>query len=173
MFMIHVLRLSHRAFRDKRISTHCALVSRAFGADKIIYSGECDHSMEESVRGVVKQWGGKFEIEYKPKWRDVINKYKKDKWCIVHLTMYGLPIQKEIPKIRKKRNILLVFGGEKVPMEVYHEADFNIAVTSQPHSEVAAIAIFLDSYFQGKEYKKKFSGAKLKIIPQRCGKKFS
>ena len=87
--------------------------------------------------------------------------------------MYGLRVEKEISKIRKKKNILLVFGGEKVPMEVYHEADYNIAVTNQPHSEVATIAVFLDSYFKGKQYNKKFPGAKTKIIPQKCGKKFS
>jgi tRNA (cytidine56-2'-O)-methyltransferase len=86
--------------------------------------------------------------------------------------MYGLPFQKQIAKIRKHKNILLVFGGEKVPMEVYHESDYNIAVTSQPHSEVAAIAVFLDSYFQGRELNKKFPGGKLKMIPQKCGKKF-
>ena len=169
---VHVLRLSHRAFRDKRISTHCALVSRAFSADKIIYSGERDQSMEESIRKVVKQWGGNFRVEYSPKKHDVIKEYRNKGWCIVHLTMYGLRFEKEIPKIRKKKNILLVFGGEKVPMEVYHEADFNIAITGQPHSEVAAIAIFLDGYFQGKQYNRKFPGGK-KIIPQKCGKRFA
>jgi tRNA (cytidine56-2'-O)-methyltransferase len=168
---IHVLRLSHRAFRDKRISTHCALVSRAFGAEKMIYSGERDHSMEESIRKVVKQWGGKFSVEYAHKWSDVIKAYKRKKWLIIHLTMYGLPVQNEIPKICRK-NTLLVFGGEKVPMEVYHLADFNVSVTSQPHSEVAAIAIFLHEYFRGKELRKCFPGGK-RIVPQRCGKKFT
>jgi len=168
---VHVFRLSHRAFRDKRISTHCGLVARAMGAEKIIYSGERDREMEESLHNVVKQWGGDFKVEYAPKWRDLIKNYKKKKWRIVHLTMYGLCIEKEIAKIRKNKNILLVFGGEKVPMEVYHEADFNIGVTNQPHSEVAAIAVFLDGYFKGKQFKKKFSG-KTEIIPQKCGKKF-
>ena len=168
---VHVFRLSHRAYRDKRISTHCALVSRAFGAGRIIYSGERDHAMEDSIRRMVKQWGGPFGVEYSPKKRDVLKEYRSRGWKIVHLTMYGLRFEKEISKIRMHENILLVFGGEKVPMEIYHEADYNIAVTGQPHSEVAAIAIFLDGYFQGKQYSKPFPGGKM-IVPQKCGKKF-
>jgi len=34
--MITVLRIGHRISRDKRITTHVALVARAFGADKIL-----------------------------------------------------------------------------------------------------------------------------------------
>jgi tRNA (cytidine56-2'-O)-methyltransferase len=102
----------------------------------------------------------------------VIKEYRDKGWSIIHLTMYGLRFEKEIPKIRKKENVLLVFGGEKVPMEIYHDSDFNIGVTNQPHSEVAAIAIFLDGYFQGKQYSKRFTGGK-KIIPQKCGKRFA
>ncbi len=169
---VHVFRLSHRAHRDKRISTHCALVSRTFGAEKIIYSGERDRSMEESVRKVAKQWGGAFDIEYSERKRDVLKEYRAKGWKIAHLTMYGLPVQKEISKIRRSKNLLLVFGGEKVPMEVYHEADYNVAVTNQPHSEVAAIAIFLDRLFNGRELSKRFPGGK-RIIPQKCGKKFA
>ena len=169
--VVHVFRLSHRAYRDKRISTHCALVARAFGAEKMIYSGERDRSMEDSISKVVKQWGGSFSVEHSQKKHDVIKEYKDKGFAIIHLTMYGLRIEKEIQRIRKNKNLLLVFGGEKVPMEIYHESDFNIAVTGQPHSEVAAIAVFLDSYFQGKQYNKKFPGGK-KIIPQKCGKLF-
>ena len=79
--------------------------------------------------------------------------------------MYGLPVQKQIQKIKKHRNLLLIIGGEKVPFEVYQLADYNISVTNQPHSEVAALAVFLDKYFGGKELEKKFPGAKKKVIP--------
>ena len=44
--MIEVLRLGHRISRDKRISTHVALVARAFGASKIYYTGQKDKSMK-------------------------------------------------------------------------------------------------------------------------------
>ena len=46
--MINVLRLGHRIGRDKRITTHVALVARAFGADKILIDTE-DRKTEEIV----------------------------------------------------------------------------------------------------------------------------
>jgi len=168
--MIIILRLSHRPFRDQRISTHCGLVSRAFGADRMIYSGEKDDSLENSINKVAKNFGGKFKIEYTESPRKTIQIYKKKKFLIVHLTMYGLPVQKEIRKIKKSKNILIVIGGGKVPPEFYQLADYNISVASQPHSEVAALAILLDKYFSGKELEKNFKG-KLKVIPQEKGKK--
>jgi tRNA (cytidine56-2'-O)-methyltransferase len=55
--MIITLRIGHRKERDKRISTHIGLMSRAFLADKIIYSGEHDESLISSVNKVSKSWG--------------------------------------------------------------------------------------------------------------------
>ena len=165
--MITVLRIGHRIKRDARISTHCGLVARAFGADEIIFSGERDTNLLKGLREVVKNWGGPFSVRYEKNYRNVIKRYKK-KACIIHLTMYGLSLEKEIRKIRKKRNILLIIGSEKVPGEVYHLSDYNIAVTSQPHSEVAALAIFLNS---SKKKEKKFKRAKLRIVPHERGKK--
>jgi len=165
--MITVLRLGHRAGRDPRISTHCALVARALGADKLIYTGEHDAGMENSVRRIVDNWGGSFEIAYERSWRKVVKGFPGKS---VHLTMYGLPLRKDIGNIRKFKNVLVVIGGEKVPIDVYHTADYNIAVTNQPHSEVAALAVFLHEYFKGHELEKKFSNAKISIVPKRDGK---
>jgi len=165
---ITVLRLGHRPGRDVRMTTHCALVSRALGAKEIIYSGERDSGIEESVSKVVKNWGGKFKISYEKNFRRVITDWKSTS---VHLTIYGLPIQKQMSKIRKHKNLLVVVGGEKVPGEVYQVADYNIAVSSQPHSEIGALAVFLHEYSKGKELYKNFPGAKLKVIPQERGKK--
>lgn len=166
--MITVLRLGHRAGRDPRISTHCALVARALGAEKLIYTGEHDGDIETSVRKIVENWGGPFEISYEKSWRKVVKNFPGKS---VHLTMYGLPMQKEIGKIRKSKNVLVVIGGEKVPMEVYHAVDYNIGVTNQPHSEVAALGIFLNEYFQGRSLDKKFKNAKISLVPQKAGKK--
>ena len=169
--MIVVLRLSHRLARDQRISTHCGLVSRALGADRIIYSGDQDSDIVSNIEDINARWGGSFSASYEKEWKRVIGDYKRKKFSIVHLTMYGQPIQGKIKALRKKTNILLVIGGEKVPPEIYSLADGNIAVTNQPHSEVAALAIFLHEYFSGKELEKKFKGARLRIIPQDNGKK--
>jgi tRNA (cytidine56-2'-O)-methyltransferase len=168
--MITVLRLGHRVGRDDRISTHCGLVSRAFGASSIIYCGDADNKMIEGVKSVTQRFGGKFKITYDASWRKIIQHYKKKKFKIVHLTMYGMPIQKKIGQIRKAGKILLLVGSEKVPGEVYHLADYNIAVGSQPHSEVAALAVFLFMYSK-KGIEQKFAKAKLKIVPQEKGKK--
>ena len=58
-----------------------------------------------------------------------------------------------------------------MPPEIYALADSNIAVSSQPHSEVAALAVFLHEYFDGKELEKKFKNAKIRVVPQERGKK--
>jgi tRNA (cytidine56-2'-O)-methyltransferase len=164
---IFVLRLGHRAGRDPRISTHCGLVSRAFGAEGVIYSGERDRKLLESVRRVSKEWGGKFEVRYEKNWKSFIRNWKGK---VAHLTMYGVPVQKVTSKIRKEKNLLVIVGGEKVPPEVYEIADWNVSVTSQPHSEIAALSIFLDRVFRGKELDKRFPKARRKIIPQERGK---
>lgn len=165
--MITVLRLGHRRIRDARISTHVGLVARAFGTEKIIYSGEKDQSLIDSLDKVSENWGGKFKISYEKNWRKIIKNFRGKK---IHLTMYGLPIQDEINKIRRNKNLLVVVGGEKVPGEVYSLVDYNVAVSNQPHSEVAALAVFLHEYFRGKELQKSFGG-KFRIIPQKTGKK--
>ncbi len=169
--MIVVLRLGHRLGRDDRVSTHCGLVARALGADSIVYSGERDEKMMDSVKGVTKRFGGKFSVSYEANFRKVIKKYKKKKFCIIHLSMYGLPVQKKISKIKKSKNALLIVGSEKVPGEVYHLADYNISITQQPHSEISSLAIFLHEYFKGKELNKNFKDAKIEIVPQERGKK--
>jgi len=169
--MIKILRLGHRLGRDDRISTHCGLVGRALGADEIIYTGELGNEMLDSIKKISQRWGGKFKVSFEASHKKVIEKHKKNKFFVVHLTMYGLPMQNNITKIRKKKNILVVVGGEKVPGEVYALADMNIGVTNQPHSEVGALAVFLHDYFQGKELGKRFNKSKIRVIPQERGKK--
>jgi len=168
--MIEVLRLGHRPFRDKRISTHVALVARAFGAFKLYYSGHKDDILEKNILKVVDNFGGEFKIEYIKDYLGFIENKKKKGFLVVHLTMYGLEIDKEIGKLRDD-NVLLIVGGEKVPKEIYDLADFNISVGNQPHSEVAALAIFLDRFFSRKELTKEFNNFKVKVLPCEKGKK--
>lgn len=165
--MIAVLRLGHRVGRDVRITTHICLAARALGADKVFLSGEKDESIIRSIEGVVKRWGGKFEVEYRKDWRAVMRGWKGK---TVHLTMYGEPLNERVGLLRKEKDLLVIVGAEKVPSEVYRNADFNISVSGQPHSEVAALAVFLDRFFEGKELEKRFSGAKLRIVPEAHGK---
>ena len=168
---VEVLRLGHRGDRDKRISTHVALTARALGADRIIFTTEDDH-VENSVKKVVESWGGNFEFVVEKHWRKYIKEFKK-RGIVVHLTMYGANINEIMPEIRelsKDKDILVIVGAEKVPKEVYELADYNVSVGNQPHSEVAALAIFLDRLFEGKTLYRDFENAKIKIVPSNKGK---
>lgn len=190
MYMaIGILRLGHRLPRDERISTHVALVARAFGASSIAYSGQHDQGLEDSVRRICGRWGGRlgggdFPISYERNHIQFIKKQKREKAVIVHLTMYGIPLMKALLGIRKAagrdggktagttgRDILIIVGSEAVPAEVYHLADFNISVTNQPHSEVAALAIVLDRLMDGKELECDDFSGEVHIEPQERGKR--
>ncbi|MBU6998978.1 MAG: tRNA (cytidine(56)-2'-O)-methyltransferase [Theionarchaea archaeon] len=159
--MITVLRIGHRPQRDKRITTHVCLVARAFGADTVIVDRK-DLTLQETIARVSDRWGGTFSVSFQP-WRKVLSTWEG---LIVHLTMYGLPLEEKISAIRTHRDILVVVGAEKVPREVYDMADSNISVTNQPHSEVAALALFLDRYFQGTQLNREFCG-NLRITPSK------
>jgi tRNA (cytidine56-2'-O)-methyltransferase len=163
-----VLRLGHRPERDKRITTHVGLVARAFGAREMLLSGR-DSSVEESLADVAKRWGGSFRLRADVSWRGEVGRWKEAGGKVVHLTMYGSNLSNVIDEIRCCEEILVAVGAEKVPREMYELADWNVAVGSQPHSEVAALAVFLDRLFQGRELGGEFEGG-LKIVPSARGK---
>lgn len=169
---ISILRLDHRRRRDARITTHVCLTGRAFGASQVILSGDKDTKLMENVQDVTERWGGDFQVDYQKNWENLIKRWKRDDGEIIHLTMYGEPIQEVIDNIKlSKKDKLVVVGGSRVPSKVYREADWNISVTTQPHSEVSALAIFLHMYFDGKELDKEFEGGKLKVVPSAHSKK--
>jgi len=165
---ITVLRLGHRPHRDKRLSTHLILCARALGAEKVIYSGEEDPRLEEGIGDIVERWGGEFSIEYDSNWRGVVKQWKGN---IVHLTMYGIPVEEGAPMISETEEpLLVVVGGPKVPRDMYEHATWNVSVTNQPHSEVSALAIFM-LLLQGEDaLKHDFSGGSIQITPSERGK---
>lgn len=169
---IIVLRLGHRPIRDKRITSHVGLTARAFGADGLWVAGVRDPNIVNTLRKVTSQWGYRdFEVETGVPWRKSIQAWKKNEGEVIHLTMYGLHIDEVIPKIRaSSSNKLVVVGGPKVPSNLFTLADFNVAVGHQPHSEVAALAIFLDRLFKGKTIRKIPEDAKIRIHPTPHGK---
>jgi tRNA (cytidine56-2'-O)-methyltransferase len=166
---IWILRLGHRPERDKRITTHVALTARAFGAKGIFVSTK-DTGLEESVNDVVQRFGGDFQIKSGVQWHKLLKEFA-EKGKIVHLTMYGLPVDEVVPRIPISSDLLIVVGAEKVPPEVYQAADFNVAVGNQPHSEVAALAILLDRLGRGNALgQADFQGGKIKVVPCARGK---
>jgi tRNA (cytidine56-2'-O)-methyltransferase len=166
---ISVLRIGHRLVRDDRVTTHAALVSRAFGADRIYMTG-VDESVSKTVASVSERWGGDFEVEVIEDWKALARAWKKGGGKIAHLTMYGINIDDAADRLRKENRLLVIIGAEKVPREAYDIADYNVAIGNQPHSEIAALAIFLDRMFSGKQLQREHPGGRLKIIPAEKGK---
>jgi tRNA (cytidine56-2'-O)-methyltransferase len=165
---VTVLRLGHRPQRDKRLSTHVLLAARAFGADAAVYSGAKDPRLEETVAELVEDWGGGFTVRHTDSWRATVKAWRGE---VVHLTMYGLPVQQVIQEIRASHEPKLVaVGGPKVPREIYDLATWNVSVTSQPHSEVSALAVFLHMLFEGGELERSHEDARLRIEPRGRGK---
>ena len=166
---IEVLRIGQRVVRDDRVTTHVALVARSFGAKKI-YMNEINPEINDTVSKINKTWGGDFKIEMIDDWKKIIREKKNMGTKIVHLTMYGQPYRQASPKIRRDRPLLIVVGGAKVPAEVFKACQYNIGVGNQPHSEVAALALFMDEWFGGGAVERSFPKAQLVIEGSNQGK---
>jgi len=173
-----VLRWGHRPRRDARLTTHVALTARALGASGLILSDIEDEKIKETIEKVTKNWGGPFFFEMGTPWKEAVKDWKAKGGIVVHLTAYGENIQTSdmLQRIKESgKDILVIVGSQKVPREFFSEAfsDFNVAVGNQPHSECASLAVFLDRLFEGEELKKSFENAKVRIIPQKRGKKIA
>jgi len=169
---IVVLRWGHRYVRDDRATTHLFLVARAFGADKVLYTGQRDRQIEAKIKEMTRVWGGVFDVEYREDGARVLKAWRRGGGHVVHLSMYGLPMQHVIEDIRRSpADKLIVVGGAKVPKDVYEAATWNVAVTSQPHSEIGALSVFLHELFEGRELVQSFENAELVVVPQVKGKK--
>ncbi|MBX5328108.1 MAG: tRNA (cytidine(56)-2'-O)-methyltransferase [Candidatus Bathyarchaeota archaeon] len=171
-----VLRWGHRPRRDARLTTHVVLTARALGATGMILSDIEDENIKKTLEKVTRNWGGPFFFEMGIPWKKAVKNWKAKDGIVVHLTTYGENIQTSdvLQRIKSSgKNILVIVGSQKVPAEFFREtvSDFNVAVGNQPHSECASLAVFLDRLFEGKELEKSFNDAKVRIIPQKRGKK--
>jgi tRNA (cytidine56-2'-O)-methyltransferase len=166
---IAILRLGHRPQRDQRVTTHVGLTARALGA-KGMYLASHDTGIVKSITDVTERWGGEFFVEHDVGWHSCIRKWKEAGGTIIHLTMFGMNLPDVEEEILARNKILVVVGAEKVPGEVYHLADFNVAVTNQPHSEISSMAIFLDHLLGKGALTANFPGARVRVVPSREGK---
>jgi tRNA (cytidine56-2'-O)-methyltransferase len=169
------MRWGHR-FRDQRVTTHVALVARAFGTSEFILTDIKDEEVRATVEKIVASWGGRFHFEMGKPWKLVVKKWRDNGGSIVHLTAYGENIETSDVLKRIKtcgKDVLVIVGSQKVPKEFYSPdvSDFNVAVGSQPHSEISSLAVFLDRFHEGKELAHEFKGARMRIMPQKSGKK--
>jgi tRNA (cytidine56-2'-O)-methyltransferase len=165
-----VCRLGHRPGRDDRMTTHVALTARALGADQAVLPANATDAVE-TARDVTDRFGGPFVVETREDPLGVVRDWED---AIAHLTMYGERVQDVMDDVRERNDadpLLVVLGAEKVPFEVYDRADYNVAVTNQPHSEVAALAVFLDRLFDGAELGREWEGARREVVPRETGKR--
>ena len=166
---VAVLRLGHRPGRDERMTTHVGLTARALGADRVLFE-RAAAGAEETAAEVTDRFGGPFEAQVTDSPGTVLREWEG---AICHLTMYGLPIEDvetEIRTTHRENPLLVVVGAEKVAFSVYERADWNLGVTNQPHSEVAALAVFLDRLFEGRELSREWENASRRVVPETTGK---
>lgn len=162
---IRIMRIGHRPSRDKRVTTHVALSSRALGATAI-YVDTRDPGLEEGINSVSNRFGGNFTIKTGVKWKDALQNFDG---TLVHLTMYGQRMDEALPELPVDTDMMIIVGAEKVPAEIYQRADFNISVGNQPHSEISALSVFLYAYTNGKHlYSDR--GGKMTVVPNERGK---
>jgi tRNA (cytidine56-2'-O)-methyltransferase len=176
MRKVVVLRWGHRPQRDARLTTHVALAARALGASGFVLSDIVDKKLQENMEKVTENWGGKFFFEMGKPWRSAVREWKTKGGIVVHLTVYGENLQTSpaLDKIKQsEKDVLVLVGSQKVLSDFFSDevSDFNVAVGNQPHSECAALAVFLDRFFEGKELAEVFEKAKIKVVPQKRGKK--
>jgi tRNA (cytidine56-2'-O)-methyltransferase len=167
---VAVLRLGHRPGRDERMTTHVGLTARALGADRVVLAGY-GAGRADTVADITDRFGGPFRVETTDEPTRVLRDWDGS---VVHLTMYGLPIQdveREVRDAHGSEPLLVVVGAEKVDFEVYERADWNVGVTNQPHSEVASLAVFLDRLFEGRELDREWEGATRRVVPKATGKR--
>ena len=166
---VTVLRLGHRPGRDERMTTHVGLTARALGADRVLLPAEAGEATK-TVSDVTDRFGGPFTVEPVESPLGAVRDWDGR---LAHLTMYGEPVQDVMPTVRDSHAteaVLIAVGGGKVPFEVYERADWNVAVTNQPHSEVGALAVFLDRLFGGRELEREWQGASHRVVPEPAGK---
>lgn len=152
------------------MTTHVGLTARALGADRFVLIAN-DTSPLDRIDDVTARFGGPFETTTATSLRALLASFEGS---VIHLTMYGLPVQKTMDDIRATTtptdDIAIIVGAEKVDFDVYELADWNVAVTNQPHSEVASLAVCLDRLFEGTCLDATFRNGTHRIRPQAAGK---
>ena len=90
---------------------------------------------------------------------------------VIHLTMYGEPWRETVESIPRDAPTVVVVGGTKVPGELFRIADHNVSIGNQPHSEVAALAVFLESWIGSIDESIRFAGGEIEVVPSERAKR--
>lgn len=169
---IVVLRLNHRP-RDHRVTTHVCLTARAFGADGVIITETKAEEIIEKINKLNSDWGNDFWVRDSLPTYQTIELWRSLGGMIINLSMYGEDLRNLLSELyhahyNANKPFLVIVGASKVPSQIYALSDYNVSITDQPHSEVAALAVFLDRLSGGRW--PKHEGGKIKINPRLKGK---
>ncbi len=126
-------------------------------------------SQISSVRSLGNAWGGSFSVVQKVSPLRIISEWKKDGGRVINLSMYGEDMRAPMSELYHvyytlAQPLLVVVGSSKVDGKVYQASDFNLAVTHYPHSEVAALAIFLEKLLGNRAWGRPTPGSRIKIL---------
>ena len=144
-----------------------ALTARAFGASSITFlsnSRKPDQNIIRHIKGVNKKWGGKFSISFSNNWKEFLK--SKKNYIKIYLTRYGVPIKKVEYALKTYKNILIVVSMTESIKSLYKNCDFNVSITTQPHTCASSIAVFLHNFYNGRELAMHFENAKYKVVPE-------
>jgi Uncharacterized protein conserved in archaea len=119
----------------------------------------------ESVQDIAERWGGDFSVSYTESPMSVVKDWDGVSY---HLTMYGQKPGSAVSGGSLPENSLVLVGSQRVPKKFYEASDFNVSVGNQPHSEIAALAAFLDRFSQ---VKTSFEDADIEVIPSENRKR--
>jgi len=148
-------------------NSELCLVSRAFGASGISFSTKKDTRLARFVSSNNAKWGGSFSVDFDSEYLRALSSpgsYKR-----VYLTRYGLPLHDAISALRTYKNLLLIVTDREAFGPVSKRADFNIGISTQPHSSASAIALFLHEFYSGRELAMHFENARYKVVPSERG----
>ena len=126
-------------------------------------------SQISSVRSLGNAWGGSFSVVQKVSPLRIISEWKKDGGRVINLSMYGEDMRAPMSELYHVyytlgQPLLVVVGSSKVDGKVYQASDFNLAVTHSPHSEVAALAIFLEKLLGNRAWGRRKPESRIKIL---------
>ncbi|MEM0149659.1 MAG: hypothetical protein QXW10_02065 [Candidatus Micrarchaeaceae archaeon] len=150
--------------------TDLCLIARAFGASEIVFTASDSKLKSKSQRfckDICRKWGGNFSVGFTDNWKAYIK--GKRNYKTVYLTRYGMPMRQAEYVLRTYKNLLIIASFSEKINELYTIADFNISITSQPHTTASSITAMLRTYYRDRELSMHFENAKYKIIPEPHG----
>ncbi len=159
--MLSVLALGKADFGS---NLDLCLTARAFGASAVTFVGKRNPKLIRVLNRMSGRWGGDFTVSFVDNWKEFLKTKKNYK--TIYLTRFGVPINKVKYSLKTYKNIMLIVTQTEAFKNLYKAVDFNVSITTQPHCTTAAVAVFLHTFYEGRELAMHFENAKYKVIPE-------